>query len=329
MRIAVISDVHVLGPTELARAEESVLLMSRMEDPLRRVWRKGLYRVRRRFWNTHPAWRQTAFLRALDKVDEFDPEWVIANGDYGGDYGGVGLSNDATFESVSGVIDLIRRRFQGRSRFIFGDHDLGKYSTVLREGGIRLHSLERGEKKLGIPSFWHEADDEYHLIGVNSSLFTLDLFLPEALAEEIPEWRRRREEHIEHVSRAFDGLPEDARVLLFCHDPSALTALSQIPVVVRRMRHIEMTVIGHLHSPFLLKVARWMPRKKGWRPKYPVARIIAHGLEGARSWELFHPVVCPSTFGTGHHLAGGLLFIERDPDTRRLVTRRFRLRRKR
>jgi hypothetical protein len=259
-------------------------------------------------------------------VEAYSPDWIIANGDYGGDVGGVGLSNTSTYESVASVVNVIRARFPDRCRFVFGDHDLGKYNTVLREGGIRLGSLELGEKTLGIPSFWHEIDEDIHLIGVNSSLFTLDLFLPEALTAEIPEWRRRRAEHIEHVSHAFDGLPDHARVLLFCHDPSALTALSQIPIVVERLDQIEMTVIGHLHSPTLLHLARWLPKAKGWRPKYPVARIIAHGLEGARSWDMFNPVVCPSTFGTGHHVSGGLLFIEKNLRGE-LVSRRHRVRR--
>ena len=294
---------------------------------LARAWRKGLYRVRRRFWNGHLKWRHTAFLRALDEVAEQRPDWVIANGDYGGDLGGVGLSHRATLDSASVVVEMIRSRFPERSRFVFGDHDLGKYSTVLRAGGIRLNSLDLGERHLQIPSFWHEVDEMYHLIGVNSSLFTLDLFLPEALAEEIPEWQRRRAEHIEQVSRAFQGLPAGARVILFCHDPSALTALSQVPVIRRRLPQIELTVIGHLHSPTLLKLARYAARFSQFKPRYPVARIVASGLAGARHWNQFHPVVCPSTFGTGHHVAGGILLVRR---TARglLETRRVRVHRR-
>lgn len=327
MRLAVISDIHVLGPVEMARANESYVELAQQGHAWRRRWRRGLYRVRRRLWNGHLEWRHTAFLRALDEVEEFEPEWIIANGDYGGDYGGIGLSDEATFDSAALVVKVIRDRFPRQSRFIFGDHDLGKFSTVLREGGIRLGSLEVGEQKLGIPSFWHEVDEDVHLIGVNSSLFTLDLFLPEALADEVPEWKRRRDEHIALVARALEGLPSSGRVVLFCHDPSALTALSQIPIVRRRMRQIELTVIGHLHSPTLLRLARYASRLSRLKLRYPVARIVAHGLEGARSWDLFHPVVCPSTFGTGHHLAGGLLFIEKDADGR-LVARRQRVHRR-
>lgn len=333
MRLAVISDIHVLGPAELALANASFDELRAEPHALKRRWRRGLYRVRRRLWNGHLEWRHTAFLRALDEVDAFGPEWVIANGDYGGDFGGVGLSHAATFDSAALVLDQIRRRFPERSRFVFGDHDLGKYSTVLREGGIRLRSLEAGEQHLGIPSFWHEVDEGYHLIGVNSSLFTLDLFLPEALAEEVPEWQRRRTSHIEQVVGAFEALPRGDRVILFCHDPSALTALSQMPAIRRCLPQVALTVIGHLHSPTLLAFARYGARLSKWKPQYPVARIVASGLEGVRNWAPFNPVVCPSTFGTGHHVAGGLLFIENGPDGalsirhRRVHRRHYRLHR--
>ena len=323
MRIAVISDFHVMGPQERASADASFEALRTDPHPVRRGLRRSLHRVRRRFWNAHPEWREEAFLKALSHVREFDPDWVIANGDYGGDHGGVGVSDEATFESAAGVIRAIRRRFRNQCRFIFGDHDLGKYSTLLRGGGIRLRSLQLGEEQLGIPSFWHEQDEDTHLIGVNSSLFTLDQFRPEALVHEIPEWEKRRAHHHHEVSEAFRHLPSRARVLLFCHDPSALHVLSQLPAVRNRLGQIERTVIGHLHSPGLLQLARLLPRTPGgWKPRYPVARIIAQGLEGVNSWAQFRPVVCPSTFGTGHHIRGGLLFIERDAHGRLQVRRR-------
>ncbi len=327
MRIGVVSDFHVMAAAEKGHVLESHKALGAGLPALQRKWRRGLYRMRRLLWNTHPELREIAFERALNLMETFKPDWVIANGDYGGDHSGMGVSDDATFESAAHVVGSIRRRFPENSRFVFGDHDIGKYSTERREGGIRIASLHRGEKQLGIPSFWHEIDEDVHLIGVNSSLCTLDLFLPEALVDEVPEWKRCRAEHIEHVSHAFDGLPAKARVVLFCHDPSALHALSQVPIVKRRMKQIELTVIGHLHSPSLLKLAKLMPASKGWRPKYPVARIIAHGLEGVKSWHQFNPVVCPSTFGTGHHFRGGLLFIEKDKHGK-LVARRRRVSKK-
>ncbi len=325
MKIAVISDIHVLGPRELAAARQAHAALGDDVSPMVGRWRRGLHRVRGRLWNGRLELREPAFRHALARLLEYDPEWIVANGDFAADYGGVGLSDDATFESAAGAVQLMRELFARRCKFVFGDHDIGKYSTELRGGGIRIDSLERGEKALGIPSFWHVVDEDFHLIGVNSSLFNLELFLPEALIDEVPEWKRRRAEHIEHVRHAFDGLPRHARVILFCHDPSALTLLAQVPVVQRRIAHIELTVVGHLHSPSLLKFAKFAAKStKNWNPKYPVARIIARSLEGVKTWAQFNPVVCPSTFGTGHHVGGGLLLIEREADGT-LVTRRLRL----
>lgn len=327
MRLAVLSDIHLVGPAELALANEGYGKIREHPDPLARLWRKGLYRVRRRFWNGHLRWRHTAFMNALQEVAALNPDWVIANGDYGGDLGGLGLSHRATLDSARLVVERIRLLFPGRSRFVFGDHDIGKYSTTLRQGGIRLASLDAGERDLRIPSFWHDSEENVHLIGVNSSLVTLDLFLPEALAEEVPEWKRRREEHLRRVEEAFDSLPATARVLLFCHDPSALSVLASLPPIQRRIPQIELTVIGHLHSPTLLRLARYAERLSGLKPRYPVARIVAKGLEGARHWRHFHPVVCPSTFGTGHHVAGGLLVIDVEPSGH-LEVRQIRLKRR-
>jgi hypothetical protein len=130
------------------------------------------------------------------------------------------------------------------------------------------------------------------------------------------------------VIKAFEALPRRARVILFCHDPSALDVLGRLPVVQSKLSQIALTVIGHLHSPGLLWVARRAARLGSrWTPRYPVARIVAKGLAGVRSWELFHPVVCPSTFGTGHLAAGGLLLIE-DDSRGQLVAHRCRIHRR-
>lgn len=323
MRLAVISDVHVLGARELERSRVTVATLGNDLPVFRRSWRRGLNRFRDRFWNWEPEPRRDCFLRALEEVDHYNPDWVIANGDYGGDTLGVGISDESTYESAEAVVAMVRERFPVRSRFVFGDHDLGKYSTLLRQGGIRLASLDRGEQ-LGIRSFWHEQDKNFHLIGINSSLFGLDLFLPEALPGEIPEWHRRREQHIQLVCDAFDGLSARARVLLFCHDPSALAVLRRLPSVRRKMQQIERTILGHLHTPGLLALIKLLPKVPRLNPKYPVARINAQSLSDARTWRAFRPILCPSTFGAGHHMAGGALFAETS-EAGQLVMRRHRI----
>lgn len=324
MRLAVISDIHVLGPGEHERDRDLLSHLGAGRGWLRTGWRHFLHRARRRFWNWHPESRRSCFFKALEEIQIYHPDWLIANGDYAGDAGGVGLSDEATYESAAGVITLIREIFPDRCHFIFGDHDIGKYSTAMQQGGIRLASLDLGEQKLGIRSFWHERVGDIDVLGVNSSLITLDHFLPEALTDEIPEWKRRKAVHEAQVTEAFESLDPDARVILFCHDPSALGILIQNPAIEKRLSCIEMTVLGHLHEPRLLTLVQKMPILPLWKPKYPVARIITEGIKSAKTWARFNPIVCPSPFGAGNHLSGGVLFIEMDP-TGRLIARRHRI----
>ncbi len=324
MRLSVISDIHVLGPGEHEFDRDLFVELGAQRHWVNATWRRILHRIRRRFWNWHPEFRRACFLRALEEIEAYHPDWVVANGDYGGDTHGVGLSDEATYESAAGVITLIREIFPDRCHFIFGDHDIGKYSTGKRQGGIRLASLDLGEQRLGIRSFWHEQIDDFDLIGINSSLITLDYFLPEALTEEIPEWQRRRQQHEEQLIETFEQLPDSARVILFCHDPSALGLLIHNPAVKARLEQIELTILGHLHEPRLLTLMQRLPQLPSWRPRYPVARIITEGIRSARTWTAFKPIVCPSPFGAGHHISGGVLFIEKDTHGH-LMTRRHRI----
>lgn len=313
MRIAVISDIHVLSPNERELNKAAERELGGTSSRLSRRWRLGIHRIRKRFWHGHHESREECFLKAVDEVRAFDPDLVVANGDYGGDTAGTGLSDIHTFESAAGVVQLIRETFGGRCRFIFGDHDLGKYASTHRRGGIRLDSLYKGEQELGIKSFWHETTENFHLIGVNSSLLNLDLFLPEALEHEIPAWKLHKESHLEEVNKGFSSIPHDERIILFCHDPCALSVLADLPAVKARIGSIERTILGHLHAPILLKLVQAAPRPPTkWVPKYPIVRNVLNGMQGAKKWWPFHPIVCPSTFGTGHHFSGGVLLLESD-----------------
>jgi hypothetical protein len=324
MKIAVLSDNHHAGLDEQQASVSHFDGMGQGVPAMRRRWRRGLHRMRRQLWNTHPETRSACFEQAVADVKAFKPDLVVAAGDYGGDVWGVGISHDHTFESVREVVDRLRAEFPDRCRFIYGDHELGKYSTDIRHGGIRIQSLIRGERDLGIRSFWHERRGDYHLIGINSTLVTLDLFLREAVEQEIPLWEEYRHGHMKAVVECFESLPRDARVLLFCHDPGALSVLAALRPVHERRGQIERTILGHLHSPRLMPLTRIASHVVRWVPEYPVARIIAHGARGAKEWKHFNPVVCPSTFGVGHHFHGGCLLIEA-PNGGDILVRRHKI----
>lgn len=319
MRIAVLSDLHVLGIRETERSRRIVQDLA-VDRPLaHRAWERGLHRVRRRLWNRRADERDTCFHHALDEMALLHPDWIVANGDFSGDTAGIGLCDPHAFESVERVTDLLRRTFPDRCLFVFGDHEIGKYSTELKSGGIRLESLRRGEEDLGLESFWHRTAEGVHLVGVNSTLLSLSLFLPEALQTEIPAWQEQRARHLERIRETFSRFPPGDRILLFCHDPSALGELAGIPEVRARIGQIARTVLGHLHIPALLPITRWIGRLPIHDARYPVARIIARGAKSSQSWDQFRPVVCPSAFGLGHILRGGFLHLDVLPDEVRIV----------
>ncbi|MDZ4197857.1 MAG: metallophosphoesterase, partial [Kiritimatiellia bacterium] len=126
MRIAVLSDIHVLGPLESERSRRISQDLGAEGSLWARAWQHGMHRARRRLWNRRAPDRERSFHRALDEIGPFHPDWIVANGDYSGDAHGVGLSDPRTFQSVSHVVELLRRSFPDRCLFIFGDHELGK-----------------------------------------------------------------------------------------------------------------------------------------------------------------------------------------------------------
>jgi hypothetical protein len=112
------------------------------------------------------------------------------------------------------------------------------------------------------------------------------------------------------LAEHFAAMQPQDRIIIFCHDPSALGVLAALPDVHDRVDQVECTVVGHLHTPLLLGVTRMMRHLPVLKTDYPIARIVSHGAQNAKDWKRFNPVVCPSTYGVGTHISGGVLFIE-------------------
>src|SRR6185369_11067266 len=88
------------------------------------------------------------------------------------------------------------------------------------------------------------------------SLLALPVFAPDVLPEERSEWEKLREQHFAEIHAAFAALQPRQRVLLFCHDPTALPFLWRDEVVRRKLSHVEQTIIGHLHSNLFLRKSK-------------------------------------------------------------------------
>jgi hypothetical protein len=134
--------------------------------------------------------------------------------------------------------------------------------------------------------------------------------------EERGEWRQQREHHLDEIRRAFSALKPEQRVILFCHDPTALPFLWRDETIRGRLAQIEHTVIGHLHSALVFRTARIASG-------VPVIGFLGHtvkrmttALSEGRHWRPFHVRFCPSLAGIELFKDGGFLTASLDPAAR-------------
>jgi 3',5'-cyclic AMP phosphodiesterase CpdA len=308
-RIAILSDIHYAGAAEQARGDDYEYIG--LTNPGLRL----LFKSYRHFiWLRHPL-RQN---HRLDKfiADAGRPDHVIANGDYSCDSTFIGVSDDAAFQSARECLEKLRRQFAPNFHAVFGDHELGKLNLFGGRGGMRLASFERARRELELPPLWRLEIGNYLLLGVVSSLIALPFFEPDTLPAERPEWQQLREQHLAEIRAAFASLKPSQRVVLFCHDPTALPFLWREEIVRANISQVEHTIIGHLHSNLIL----WKSRLLAGMPR---VRFLGHSaqrfsaaLSEARHWRPFHVKLCPALAGIQLLKDGGYLTMELDPDAR-------------
>jgi hypothetical protein len=316
--LAILSDIHYASAAEQARGPDYEFRS--VTNPLIRL----LARTFRHFvWLHYPLKQNHLLDQFLERAGAAD--YVIANGDYSCDSAFVGVSDDAACQSAKECLGKLRHRFGGRFRANFGDHELGKLSLVGALGGMRLASYQRARRELGLEPFWQMAVGGHVLIGLTSSLVALPVFEPDTLPEEREEWSRLREEHMAEIRAAFSALNPRQRVLLLCHDPTALPFLWREEAVRLRLPQIEQTIIGHLHSNLLLWKSRLLAGLPPIRFLGHSAKRMSTALSEARHWKPFRVRLCPSLAGIELLKDGGFLTAELDATTPRPA--RFRVHR--
>jgi hypothetical protein len=308
--LAILSDIHYASAAEQARGDDYEF--RNLRNPLfRAVFRAYRHAV----WMRHPLRQNTQLDRFLAEVGNVD--YVVANGDYSCNTEAVGMSDNAARQSAAECFGKLRGKFGARLRLTFGDHELGKLTVFGARGGMRMESWWRATNELGLQPFWQLELGNYVLLGVVSSLVALPIFVPDALAEERAGWEILREQHLAEIRAAFAALQPRQRVLLFCHDPTALPFLGREEVVRAKLPQIEQTIIGHLHSNLYL-----------WKSKMlagmPVIRFLGHSarrmsgaLNEARHWRPFHVRLCPSLAGIELLKDGGYFTVELDAEAQR------------
>ncbi len=307
--IAILSDIHYAGNAERARGDDYE--MRPVANPLLRA----MLRTYRNFvWMRKPLEQAAQLDSFLEKVGPVD--FVVANGDYSCDSAFVGVSDDAAFQSTQECLGKLRARFGDRARFTIGDHELGKLTFFSGNGGMRLASWRRATELIGLQPFSQLTIGNYVLIGVASPLIALPANQPDTLPEEWEEWLKLRETHLAEIRAAFDDLKLEQRVLLFCHDPTALPFLWREESVRRRLPQIEQTVIGHLHTRLILWKSRLLSGFPPIRFLGNSARKFTSALNEAHHWWPFQVRLCPALSGIELLNDGGYYTVEIDPSAK-------------
>lgn len=316
VRLAIVSDIHYAGSAEQARRGE---VLTGIANPALR-WLIKYYR--------HYIWMRDPFAHnhLLDQFIEQSgtPDYAIANGDYSCDTAYVGVSDEASFASAQECLQKLHTQFGSRFRASYGDHELGKKKLGCDRGGLRFESWIRAQRDLKLQPFWQVEVGNYVLMGIVSTLAALPVYLAEALPAEAAEWQAIRQAHLQEISHAFDALKSHQRVLLFCHDPTALPFLYRLPSVQAKLSQIERTVIGHLHSSLILRQSYMLGGIPRLRLGHTTQRVTA-ALREVRYWKPFRVLLCPALAGIELLKDGGFYTAELDLDTNKPAN--FQLRR--
>jgi len=302
--VYVLSDVHFASAGEQQRQDhEARAIANPGLRALVKAYRHFIW-LRDPFAHNHLL---DAFLARVPVAD-----LVVVNGDLSCDTAFVGLSDDAACESARQCLAKLRGQFGSRLVATLGDHELGKLSLFGGQGGLRLASWER-LGSLELEPLWRREFGSYVLLGVTSTLLAFPIFEPDSLAGERKRWQTLREAHLAEVRDAFARLAPQQRVVLFCHDPTALPFLWREESVRARIRQIELTIIGHFHSNLIL----WKSRRLAGLPPIRFLgnsiRRMSTALSEARHWRPFNVRLCPSLAGLELLKDGGYVELRLDP----------------
>ncbi len=303
--LLVCSDIHYASDAEKQRVHYETRAI---ENPLSRM----LVRFYRHFiWLRDPFAHNDLLKHVLHPAEE--PDLVVSNGDYSCDSAFIGVADAAACESAAICLAQLRQRYGENFRPVFGDHELGKVTLCGGKGGLRLASWDAARNRLGLEPLWTRRIGKYVLIGITSSLAAMQVYQYEALPEERPQWLEIAKEHLQRISSEFNQLKSNERVLLFCHDPTALPYLLELEAVRCRLPQIEKTIIGHLHSNLIV----WQSRLLSGIPHITfcgaAARRITAALSKGKTWRQFNLLLCPALAGIELFRRGGYYTVQIDP----------------
>jgi len=169
---------------------------------------------------------------------------------------------------------------------------------------------------LQLEPLWTRRFGKYVLIGVTSSLIAMPIYIRETVESERAQWEELSRQHLAGIESVFNALGADDRILLFCHDPTALPFLWRVEPVRARAAQLERTVIGHLHSSIVMKQSRILSGLPEIRFLGGSIRRMSQALSQAKNWRHFNVLLCPSLTGLQANRRGGFYEMELDPQAR-------------
>ncbi len=313
MHIAIVSDIHYSCELERQRYDFEKY---GVPNPFFRFIAK-LYR--RFVWLKDPLNHYYKLDLFLKKVG--NPDFAIALGDYTCDTAFIGIADELSFTSAKECLGKLQSKFGKNFKAIIGDHELGKLSLFGGIGGLRLASYNRAVTELGLEPYWSLKFGKYVLVGITSTIIAMPIFQSEALDEEREQWLGLNNQHLKAIAKIFDEVKPDNRIILFCHDPSALCYLSEEPSVQSKLNQIEMTIIGHLHSNAVLKASKYLSGIPQINFLGHTPRRLSKALRKSKVWKDFKLQLCPSLSGIQLFKDGG--FCELNIDTSGRQNARF------
>lgn len=274
------------------------------------------------FWMRNPHAHNDKLLRFLGKAPE--PDLFVACGDYSCGAGNVGVSYPAARQSVAQCLGLMRERFGYKLLPLCGDHEIGKMSLFGGKGGLRLESWRICQEELGIRRFWHRQVGPWRLMGLSSPPLVLPNVLKEILPEERETWENLRKDVLREIESHLSLVTPDEKVILFCHDPTALPYLAELPIVQHLLgrKRITLTVVGHLHTELILKASRLLSGMPHLTCLGNSFSRMSSALKRAKIWKDFNMTLCPSLAGCQWAKDGGWLELELNDNGNFTLTRR-------
>ncbi|MGC8742287.1 MAG: metallophosphoesterase [Verrucomicrobiia bacterium] len=289
MHIAVVSDIHYSCHAERARHDFE-------EQGVPNPFLRQIAKLYRRFvWLKDP-------LNHYHRLDLFieksgNPDFCFALGDYTCDTAFIGVADDLSFQSANECLNKLQNKFGDNFKALIGDHELGKLSLFGGVGGLRLASYQRAINRLNLEPYWKLEFGKYAFIGITSTVIAMPIFQSETLVDEKPLWLDLYKNHLKAVSEIFNQIRNEKRIILLCHDPSALCYLAEEPAVKSKLNQIELTLIGHLHSNAVFKASQYLSGIPQINFLGHTPKRLTHALRKSKVWKSFNIKLCPSLSG--------------------------------